>query len=93
MTTEDQESSNSSELKQQSNKHYDDEKSTLIATDTHLQLMCSRWYTSDLHVFTTDIRAFVPLLTTGVEEISDQQGVTTCFTRRLSSIACLPGAS
>ena len=36
MTTKDQESSKSSELKQQNNKHYDDEKCTLTATDTYL---------------------------------------------------------
>jgi len=36
MTTKDQESSHSSELKPQSNKHYDDEKCTLTATDTYL---------------------------------------------------------
>jgi hypothetical protein len=34
-----------------------------ILTSTYLFYMCSKWYTSDLHVVTSDIYAFVPTMT------------------------------
>ena len=81
-------------LQEYRNKHSAAEK--LVLTSLYWMNMCSRWYTPDLHVGTTDIflyqgtKVCIPMQQKSVPSVCSQQ-VTACF-RPVFIANCLPAS-